>query len=123
MHDQGANQAGIAKAHFRFRRVHVDVDFGRRKLDKQRHERMAIARQIIGIGRTHGTDEQLVAYRPSVDEQILAERIGARKRRQRCIAFDPDALAFGGYLDRVGAKIRAENVAEAREAAGRTGQR
>ena len=123
VHDQGANQAGIAKAHFRFRRVHVDVDLARRKLDKQRHERMAIARQIIGIGRTHGAEEKLVAYRPSVDEQILAERIGARKRRQRRKAFDPDALAFGGDLDRVGAKIRAENVAEPREAAGRTGQR
>ena len=67
--------------------------------------------------------QQLVAHRPAVDEQILAERIGARERRQRGKAFDRDAFAFGRDLDGIGAKIGAEHVAEPGEPPGRAGQR
>ena len=86
-------------------------------------KRMAVARQIIGIGAAHRAEQKLVAHRPAVDEEILAERIGARQRRQRGKAVDDDALAFGRDLDRIGAKIGAENVAEPRQPPGRAGQR
>ena len=45
--------------------------------DEQRHHRMAVARQIVGIGAAHRAEQQLVAHRPAVDEQILPERVGA----------------------------------------------
>ena len=84
---------------------------------------MAIARQIVGVGPAHGAEQELVAHRPSVDEQILAERVGARQRRQRRVAIDGDALAFRRDLDRVGAELGAEHVAEPGEPSGRAGQR
>ena len=122
-HDQGAHQAGVAKAHLGLGRMHVDVDLARIERHEQRQQRMAVARQIIGIGAAHRADQKLVAHRPAIDEQILAERIGARERRQRGEAFDRDALALRRDLDRVGAEVGAENVAEARQAPGGAGER
>ena len=86
--EQAAHQAGIAEAHLGLGRVHVDVDLARIERDEQRHDRMAVARQVVGIGGAHHADQELVAHRPAVDEEILAERIGARERRQRGEAFD-----------------------------------
>ena len=48
-----------------------------RNVHEQRQHRMPVARQIIGIGRAHRAQQEFVAHRPAVDEQILAERIGA----------------------------------------------
>ena len=84
---------------------------------------MAIARQIIRIGGANRADQQLVAHRPAVDEKILAKRVRAGQRRQCGKAFDHDALAFGMDGDRVGAKVRAEDVAEPHQPAGGAGQR
>ena len=123
MNDQGAHQPGVAKAHFGLGRMHVDIDLARRKRHEQSNQRVAVARQIIGISGTHRAEEKLVAHRPAVDEEILAERIGAGERRQRGKALDRDALAFGRDLDRVGAEIGAEHVAEPRQTPGRAGKR
>ena len=123
MHDQRAHQAGIAKTHFGFGRMHVDVDLARRERDEQSDQRMAVARQIIGVGRAHRADQELVADRPAVDEKILAERVGAGQRRQRRVAGDGDAVALRRDLDRVGAEIGAEQIAKARETPGRAGER
>ena len=103
--------------------MHVDVDLARIERDEQRQHRMPVARQIIGVGAAHGADKKLVAHRPAVDEEILAERVGPRQRRQRGKTVDDDALAFGRDLDRVGAKVRTENVAEPRQPPGRARQR
>src|SRR4029077_6958107 len=84
---------------------------------------MTVARQIIGVGRAHSPDQELVANRPVVDEEILAERIGARERRQRGKTFDPDLFALSRYLTRMGAKIGAKDIAEPRQAASRARQR
>ena len=84
---------------------------------------MTVARQIVGIGGAHGAEQELVAHRPAVDEKILAERVGARERRQRRKALDHHAFAFGGDLDRVGAEVGAEHVAEPGQTAGGAGQR
>ena len=84
--------------------------------DEQRHHRMPVARQIVGIGRTHRAEQQLVAHRPAVDEQILPKRIRARVGRQRREAFHMQAFASRRDRDRIGAEIRAQNVAKPREA-------
>ena len=93
--DQAAHQAGIAEAHLGLGRMHVHVDLARIERDEQRHHRMAVARQIVGVGGAHRADQQLVAHRPVVDEQILPERIGAGVGRQGGKAFDGQALAPG----------------------------
>ena len=51
-------------------------------VDEQGHDRMPVAGQVVRIGAAHHADQQLVAHRPSVDEQILTERVGAGERRQ-----------------------------------------
>ena len=70
---------------------------------EQRHHRMAVARQIVGIGAAHDADQQLVAHRAAVDEEILPERVGAavasaarhspRPRRRRARPRTSTALA------------------------------
>ena len=103
--EQRAHQRRIAEAHLGLGRMHVDVDLARIERDEQRHDRMAVARQIVGIGAAHHADQELVAHRPAVDEEILPERVGARERRQRREAFDRDAFALARDLDRVGAEF------------------
>ncbi len=130
---QAADQAGIAEAHLGLGGVHVDVDLARIEGDEQRDDRMAVARQVIRIGGAHHADEEPVAHRPAVDEQILPERVGAGERRQAGEAVDGDALAAralrsravtsGAQLDRVGAEVGAQDVAEPRQPPGRSGQR
>ncbi len=93
-----------------FRGMHVDVDLARGQRDKQRDHRVPVTRQIVRIGRTHDADQELVAHRPAVDEEILPERIGARERRQSGEAFDRHAVALAHDFDRVGAKLIPENV-------------
>ena len=104
-HQQAADQRRIAEAHLGLGGVHIDVDFVRGKRDEQRHDRVPVARQIVRIGAAHHADEQPVAHRAAVDEEILAERVGARQRRQRGKAFDHDAVPLVAHLDRVGAEI------------------
>jgi hypothetical protein len=123
VHDQRAHESGIAKAHFGLGRMHVDIDLTRRNRDEQREQRMPVARQVVGIGCAHRAKQKLVAHRPLVDEQILAERIGARQRRQRGKPFDHDALAFTGDGDGIGAEIGPKHVAEPGEPAGAAGKR
>ena len=91
---------------------------------EQRHHRMAVARQIVGIGAAHRADQQLVAHRAAVDEQILPERVGAAVASAapaKPSTTTPSRSARD--LDGVGAEVRAEHVAEPREPAGRARQR
>ena len=80
--------------------MHVGVDLLRIERHEQRHYRMAVARQVIGIGRAHGAQDQFITHRSPVDEQILPERIGPRQRRRRGKTFDHDAFALAAHLDR-----------------------
>ena len=107
--------AAVAEAHLGLGRMHVDVDLARLERDEQRQQRMAVARQIIGIGAAHRADQQLVAHRPAVDEQILPERVGARQRRQAGEAVHAHALALGVDGDGIGAEVGAQHVAEPRQ--------
>ena len=77
MHDQRADQAGIAEPDFGLGGMHVGIDLLRLQRHEQRHDRMAVARQIVRVGRAHRAEDQLVAHRAAVDEQILPERVGA----------------------------------------------
>ena len=103
--------------------MHVHIDFARIDGDEQRHHRLTAARQIIGVSAVDRADQHLVAHRPAVDEQILAERIGARVGRQRGKADHAEAFLAGHHLDRIGAEIGAENIAEPRQRSGKSGQR
>ena len=55
-HDERAHQAGVAEAHLGLGRMHVDVDLARIERHEQRDDRMAVARQIVGIGAAHRAD-------------------------------------------------------------------
>ena len=118
MHNQRPNQPGVAEPQFGLGRMHVDVDLTRRKRDEQRQHGMPVARQIVGIGRTYRAEQKLVPHRTAVDEQILAERVRPRQCGQRRIAVDDDTLALRGDLDRIGAKLRPEHIAEPRQPTG-----
>ena len=75
--DQPAHQPGVAEAHLGLGRMDVDVDRLGRHLEKQRHQRMAVAGEEILVGAAHRAVQQPVAHRPAVDEEILLRR-GAR---------------------------------------------
>ena len=57
--DQAADQRGVAEAHLGLGRMDVDVDRFGRHVEEQRHDRMAVAGEEIGIGAAHGAGEQL----------------------------------------------------------------
>ena len=99
MHDQRSHQPRVAESHFGFGGVHVGVDLLRIERHEQRHYRMAVARQVIGIGGAHRAQDQFIAHRPAVDEQILPERIGPRQRRRGGETFDHDAFTLAAHLD------------------------
>jgi hypothetical protein len=69
--DHSADQLRIAKAHFGLRGMDVHIDFARRDVEEQGNDRMAVAREQVGIGAAKRADEQPVLHRPAVDEQIL----------------------------------------------------
>ncbi len=75
--DQATHQVRITETYLGLGRVDVDIKLLRIDLDKQGGQRMAVARQKIGIGSTQGAGQQLVAYRAVVDEQVLVRRIAA----------------------------------------------
>ena len=72
---------------------------------------MPVARQIVGIGGAYRAENEFVAHRPAVDEQVLAERIGAGQRGSGGKAFDHHAVALAAHLDGAGTEIRAEDIA------------
>ena len=69
-------------------------------------------RQIIHIGRAHRANQQLVADRPPVDEEILRLRIGFVPGRQASIAFEPETFPRGFDQQRIGTKFFAQNIGE-----------
>ena len=102
--------------------MHVGVDLARIERDEKRQHGMTIARQVVGIGRTYGAENELVAHRAAIDEEILPERVGLRERRRCGIAGDHDALALGMDLDGVAAEFGPQNIAEPGQPSGGTGQ-
>ena len=110
-----ADKAGVAKAHLGLRRMHIDIDLARIAVKKQNECRMPPLRHIIHIGRAHRANQQLVADRPPVDEEILRLRIGFVPGRQASIAFKPEAFPRGFDAQRIGAELFAQNIGEPRQ--------
>ena len=112
---QPADQAGVAKAHLRLRRMHIDIDLARFAVEKQNKCRMPPLRHIIHVSRAHRANEQLVADRPPVDKEILRLRIGFVPGRQASIAFKAKAFPRRFDRKRIGAEFLAQNIGEARQ--------
>ena len=60
----------LAKAHFRLRRVHVDVDFAARQVEEEQYDRVNRGRQNISVSRDDGVLDETVADQASVDEDV-----------------------------------------------------
>ena len=73
------------------------------------------------MGAAQRADEELVTHRTSVDEQILVLGIAARIGRQAGKAREPYAFAFCVDLERIIAKIRAEDGPEPSQPSFRAG--
>ena len=77
-HQRGADRfaheivhhALLAKADFSLRRMHVDVDFAGRHVEKQQHHRENRGRQDVAIGLDDGVLDEAVADQASVDEDV-----------------------------------------------------
>ena len=92
--DHPAHQRRITEADLGLGGMDVDVDLIGRNLEKQRHHRMPITREHLGIGPPHCADEQPVLHRPAVDEEILVIRHATIEGRQPGDAAEHQSLAL-----------------------------
>ena len=92
--DQAAHQGRIAEPHLGLGRMDVDVDIAGIDLKIERHQRVAVAGQEVGIGAAQRALQQAVAHRPAVHEQVLVSRVAAIIGRQSGEPGQPHALAF-----------------------------
>ena len=104
--------AGVAKAHFGFRRVDVDVDLGGIAFDEQSRNRVPVGGQEIEIGAAQRAGERLVAHRPPVDEQELLRGVRPAIGRQARPAEEARAVAPRVERDRIGGEIVAQRLAQ-----------
>ena len=112
--DQAAYQTGVAEAHLGLGGVDVDVELVLRAIEEQHHHGMAVARQEILVGAAHRAGQQLVAHRPSVDEQILVLGGRAVERRQPGEARQFESFARCVDGERVVGEVAAQQRAEPR---------
>ena len=75
---------------------------------------MAVALHQVGIGGAERAEEQLVAHRPAVDEEELAEAVRPAVGRQPGEAGEPRAFPHRLDRDRVVAEVAPHHVAEPR---------
>ena len=108
-HHQPAHQGRIAKAHLGLGRVDVDVDQLGRQVEEQGGQRLAVVEQEVGIGRAQGLLEEPVLDRAAVDDQMLAAPVAAAEGRQGGKAGEPDPVALGLDLNRVGDELAAQD--------------
>ena len=99
--DQTAHQCGVAEPYLGLGRMNIDVDLLRWPIDEQRDHRVAVAGEHILVGAADRTDQQLVAHRPPIDDEILVARRGAVERRQSNQPGQPKAAPLGVDLDRI----------------------
>ncbi len=111
--DQSAHQAGIAEAHLGLGGMDVDVDRLARSFEEQRHHRMPVAREQILIGAAHRADQEFVAHRPTVDEEILIARGRAVEGRQADEAGEREPFARGRDRKRVVGEVAAHDRRQA----------
>ncbi len=111
--------AGVAKAHLGLGRMDVDVDLVGRPVEKQCDDRVAVARQHVLVGAAHRADQQFVAHRPAVDDEVLVARQSPVQGRQADEPAQPKPVALGVDLDRVLGEVAPEQCREPVRRAGR----
>ena len=102
----------------------IDVDRFRRAVEEQHHHRMTVAGEEILISAAHRTDQQLVAHRAAIDEEILIARGRPIERRQAGEASQAEVFALRRDGQRVIAELTPQHGGEthpARIAAGKIG--
>jgi hypothetical protein len=101
----------FAEPHLGFRRVHVHVHPFRWAVDEQRRRRVPVAAEHVHVGGAQRTDEELVAHRAPVDEEVLRDGGPPRIGRQRGVTGQADALALRVDGRALSAKSRPSTVA------------
>ena len=107
--NQPTNHARITEPDLGFARMDVDVNITGRKFEKQRQQRMTVARQKILIGPAHRTLQQPVLDRAAIDKHELHLRIAAVQGRHPGIAGQANTFAFGFDLKGVILKFAAHD--------------
>ena len=79
MKDKLVDGLRLTKPHLDLGRVHVDVDLGRRQLQKQHVAWLAFQMQHVAVGLAHGMAEDPVADKAAVDESMLGFAAGFRQ--------------------------------------------
>ena len=92
--------------------MHVHVDRLGRHLQEQRHQRMAVPCEKVLIGAAQGAEQQAVAHRPSVHEEVLGLGVAPVQGGQANVAGEPQALAFRIDGQRVGGELAAHDGAK-----------
>ena len=110
-----AHQPRVAKSDLRLGGVDVHINKLGRHIQKQRHHRMAIARQQILISTAQRAHQQAIAHRPLIYKQILV--IGNAPIPCRDAGQTGQMQAFTLQIDRHGiaGKIRADDRRKPRQ--------
>ena len=80
---------GVAKPHFGFGGMDVDVDLGGIAFDEQGRDRVPVGGQEIDVRAAQRAGERLVAHRTPVDEQELLGGVRPAEGRQARPAGEP----------------------------------
>ena len=101
--DQLVDVRLVAKAHFGFRRVHVDVHRVVRHLDEEMHLRAALLDRRLAVGVDDGVRHRAVLDDAAVDEQVLRTARRPLLGQRRDVAEQLDVAAVATHLDQVAA--------------------
>ena len=110
--NQAPHKRGIAEPHLGFRRVHVDVEPIRADVQKQRQHGVAVARQQILVGAAHSPQQQTIAHRAAVDEEVLGLGIAAVQRLHAGVAGQAHGFALGVHFQGVIGEFPAHDLAQ-----------
>ena len=113
--DQGAHRLRIAESELGLGRMHVHVDLVGRQGEEERKHGMPPVGHEVAVTAAHGAGEQLVAHRPAIDHEMLAEAVGAMQRGEAGEAFNGKRSARGAHGKRVGHELLAEDAAKPRK--------
>ena len=94
--------------------MHVHVDLAHRHFEKQRDDRVTVAREQVCIGAAHRPDEETVLYRAAVDEEKLMIGDPAIEGRQSRYATKADALTQRVDADAVRGEVTVSERSDAR---------
>ena len=70
---QRPNDTSVTEAHFRLRRMNIDVNLFGWNGQRQRDDGMTARSDDIAIGNTHGSSKNGIGNRPTVDDQHLRD--------------------------------------------------